>query len=78
MRTSSRQDHDYCAFFLAYGRQPRNISEQDEFIYDKEFNEEEIIPGRIEDIIIMNLNIIPQAKNNIMQYKVNMIDRSIQ
>lgn len=75
MRTISRGDHGYSAFFLAYGRQPRDITGNDEWILDQDIEEDKILLKRIDELVAMNLNLIPQARRNIRKYKVKMIER---
>lgn len=77
MRTSVRGDHGYSAFFLAYGRNPREILEgQDHWYeYEVEDNEDIMILDRIEEIFKLNLDLIPKAKKNIMKYEFKMIER---
>lgn len=77
MRTSIRGDHGYSAFFLVYGRNPRDVTGQDEHRYEFEIdnNNDNRILERIDEIVKLNLNIIPKAKKNIIKYKVKMIER---
>lgn len=75
MRTQKRRDHGYSAFQLVYGRNPRTLLEDDDIDYANEEDEEDIILERIDVLIKLNLNIIPNAKENITKYRTSMIER---
>lgn len=77
MRTATRSDHGYSAFFLVYGRSHRNVVGEldEEMISIEELNEfDEILFDRLKEIIALNRNIIPKARMNVQKYKIKMIE----
>lgn len=78
LRTTAKNDHGYSAFFLAYGRQPRNVIEQidEEVMTFEELDQnEENLFNRIAEIVELNLKMIPKAKSNMAKYKEKMISQ---
>lgn len=58
-----------------YGRQPRDIDGEDLVTIETSIDEEELLLSRIDDLVELNKRFIPQARTNILKYKVKMIDR---
>lgn len=75
IRTSPRQDHGYSSFYLAYGRQPRQIEEDAEELQIDGMEITQTIMQRVQQIVELNRTVIPLAKSNIIKYKMKMIER---
>lgn len=76
MRTSHKEAHGYSAFFLVYGTHPRWSSEdilQENTTLEELENNGFLLWSRFQEIIEMNNNIIPKAKENIQKYQEKMI-----
>jgi hypothetical protein len=75
IRTSNKRDHGYSPFFLVYGRNPRSFTEDELWNWETELVEEGNVLARIQELIVLNRAIIPNARQNMLIYNMKMVKR---
>ena len=74
MRTTNRKEDMYSPFMLVYGRHPRMRNDEDDLseITEDDQGSEEILWSRIQELVKLNKEIIPQAMMKIRLYQEKM------
>ncbi|KAG2211911.1 hypothetical protein INT47_004598 [Mucor saturninus] len=75
LRTSLRRDYDYSPFYLVYGRQPRSYTGDGTAEFEASWSDEELVFHRVDEIVRLNPEVIPQALRRVEVCRRKMQDQ---